>query len=189
MLSSSIELTTKHGPLLVQHFACQEGECLVASSPYQEPGPPFVRIHSSCVFSESLGSLDCDCSLQLSRAVERVCTEGGYVLYGFEEGRGTGIGNKIEAIRLQQRDGVDTRAAFETLGFQADPRTFSVAIEALRALRIGPAIRLNTSNPNKIAAVERAGFSVQRVKLEIESDKRVLDYLEQKRACLGHIDD
>ncbi|MBM2173976.1 GTP cyclohydrolase II RibA [Marivita cryptomonadis] len=189
MLSSSIELTTEHGALLVQHFWCQDGECLIASNPKVETSPPFVRIHSSCVFSESLGSMDCDCSLQLSRALEKICKEGGYVLYRFEEGRGTGLKNKIEAIRVQQRDGVDTRTAFEALGFQPDPRTYSVAIKALEAIGIGQEVLLNTNNPNKIAALDKAGFVVKRVNLGIERDRRVQAYFDQKKACLGHMDD
>lgn len=189
MLSSRIELTTEYGTLLVQHFWCQDGECLIASDPTQEASPPFVRIHSSCVFSESLGSLDCDCSLQLTRSIEKVCTDGGYVLYRFEEGRGTGLKNKIEAIKIQQRDGVDTKTAFEALGFKPDPRTFSVAIRALEALGIGPKILLNTNNPNKILALEKAGYIVERVNLGIERDPRVQAYFDQKKSCLGHIDD
>lgn len=189
MLSSSIELTTAHGKLRVRHFWCQDGDCLIASSVDELKDRPSVRIHSSCVFSESLGSLDCDCALQLRKSLEQVSSDGGFVLYRFEEGRGAGLRNKIEAISLQQSQGIDTKTAFETLGFPPDPRTYSVAIRALQALNLGPRIALKTNNPRKIKALEDAGFEVEREALGIDRDERVQAYFDQKRQCLGHIDD
>lgn len=189
MLSSSIELTTAHGKIRVRHFWCQDGDCLVASNVDESKDRPSVRIHSSCVFSESLGSLDCDCALQLQKSLEQVCSEGGFVLYRFEEGRGTGLKNKIEAISLQQKRGIDTKSAFETLGFPADPRTYSVAVRAIQALNLGPKVILKTNNPRKIKALEDAGFEVEREALQIDRDERVQAYFDQKKQCLGHIDD
>jgi len=189
LLSSSIKLTTEHGNLRIQHFWCQDGECLIASNADMIDNPPSVRIHSSCVFSESFGSKDCDCSLQLQRTLEQVCKEGGYVLYRFEEGRGSGLKNKIEAISIQQTKGVDTKTAFEELGFHPDPRTYSVAVRALQALQVGKKVWLKTNNPRKIKALEDAGFEVERLGLGIDRDERVQAYFDQKKACLGHMDD
>lgn len=97
--------------------------------------------------------------------------------------------NKIEAISIQQTKGVDTKTAFETLGFQPDPRTYSVAVKAMQALNIGKKVTLKTNNPRKIKALEDAGFDVERQGLGIERDERVQAYFDQKKACLGHMDD
>src|SRR4051812_16411878 len=48
-----------------------------------------VRVHSECLTSEVLGSLKCDCKLQLEAAQEEIARRGqGVVLYLRQEGRG-----------------------------------------------------------------------------------------------------
>jgi GTP cyclohydrolase II len=193
MLSEAIRLPTEYGILSVRSFENEEGCCVVVSGLAENRLPadegPLVRLHSACAFSESLGADDCDCALQLNASLAEIATNGGVVIYVWEEGRGIGIKKKIEAIHLQQREGIDTRAAFERLGYVADPRTYSLAVAALVATGVGPRVRLATRNPAKVAALEAAGFVVQRVTLPVALGERAKAYLDEKRLCLGHHSD
>jgi GTP cyclohydrolase II len=111
--------------------------------------------------------------------------EGGILLYLDQEGRGNGIANKIRAYKLQSQ-GYDTYDADEVLGFEADQRRFDFAAAMLQELGVGK-VRLMTNNPEKIAALTKAG-------LEVISDHRVLgrptaenvSYLAAKRDRAGH---
>jgi GTP cyclohydrolase II len=173
---------------MVQYFEDPQGQCMMVYNGLPRE-LPFVRLHSACVFSESLGGSDCDCGLQLDASLAQVAREGGVVVYSWEEGRGLGISKKIAAIQLQQTEGIDTRTAFERLGYAPDPRTHNVAAAALKALGVGPRIRLATRNPGKIVALEAAGFAVDRTSLTLSMSETVKAYVDQKRACLGHYDD
>ena len=47
-----------------------------------------VRVHSSCLFTETFHSRLCDCELQLSKSMELIKKEGsGLIVYTYEEGR------------------------------------------------------------------------------------------------------
>ena len=63
--------------------------------------PVLVRVHSSCLTGDILGSLRCDCGDQLAMALKMIEAEGsGIVLYIAQEGRGIGIVNKLKAYAL-----------------------------------------------------------------------------------------
>ena len=54
-----------------------------------------VRVHSQCFTGDVLGSMRCDCGLQLRRALTMIDAEGcGVLLYMNQEGRGLGLLNK-----------------------------------------------------------------------------------------------
>jgi GTP cyclohydrolase II len=148
--------------------------------------PVTVRLHSACLTGDLFGSLKCDCGDQLRETVRFMAQhEGGILLYLDQEGRGNGIANKIRAYKLQSQ-GYDTYDADEVLGFEADQRRFDFAAVMLKELGVG-AVRLMTNNPEKIAALAKAGLSVV-------SDHRVLgrptaenvSYLAAKRDRAGH---
>ena len=153
------------------------------------PEVPVVRFQSSCVFGEAFHAVDCDCGAQMTAALNLICDQGGILVYAWEEGRGVGIIDKLKAIALQQTKGVSTADAFQTLGHEPDPRTFTVHIAALQQAFTGATIKVASGNPKKIAALKAAGYTVQRVKLDVEMTPEREAYLKHKKDYLGHIDD
>ena len=129
---------------------------VVGRPPADAPVP--VRLHSACLTGDLLGSLRCDCGPQLQRAVARLAETGGVLLYLAQEGRGTGLANKLRAYRLQD-GGLDTLQADRHLGFRDDERDFAVAAVMLQALGY-TRIQLLTNNPQKIEALRQAGIDV-----------------------------
>lgn len=189
-LGPRISISTRYGPLSVQHVMDEVGRqgLVVVNEPLGDA--PFVRVHSSCVFSESLGAVDCDCARQLDASLAHVGAHGGVVIYVWEEGRGIGIEGKMRAIALEETEGLNTAEAFRRLGHDPDPRTYQLAITALRELGIGPHIRLSTRNPRKQDAFTASGFKiVKRVRLTHDTNPEMDDYLRRKDDALGHHDD
>jgi GTP cyclohydrolase II len=189
-----IELTTEFGPLRVAHIedGAKEGLLVIGKEPLADPVP--VRLQSSCVFSESLRSVDCDCADQLQESLRIAASEGGIVVYIYEEGRGAGLRKKIEAIRIQQELGLDTAAAFDRLGLPSDPRTFEMAARVLEKLiKKEQPIALLTNNRLKVEALRSMGFAkVSRRRLVVERGPlgaSVKKYLQEKARALGHLID
>jgi GTP cyclohydrolase II len=121
--------------------------------------PTLVRIHSQCLTGEALGSLRCDCAPQLHMALSLISREGaGVLVYEQQEGRGIGLMAKLRAYQLQDQ-GLDTVQANERLGLKSDYRDYRLPAEILRFLGIRQ-IRLISNNPDKIAAMARAGIRV-----------------------------
>jgi GTP cyclohydrolase II len=148
-----------------------------------EPVP--VRLHSACLTGDLLGSLRCDCGPQLQRAVEQLAETGGVLLYLAQEGRGTGLANKLRAYRLQDA-GLDTLHADRHLGFREDERDFQAAAAMLQALGY-LRIRLLTNNPQKIAALSAAGIEViERLPLHAPVNDHNARYMHTKQQA-GHL--
>jgi len=148
--------------------------------------PPLVRIHSECLTGDALFSLRCDCGFQLRSALEKIAAAGrGAILYLRQEGRGIGLGNKIRAYALQDQ-GVDTVDANHQLGFPADAREYSLAIELLGELGL-KRIRLMTNNPRKLDALQKDGIEVvERVSVDSGRNPYNEAYLNTKAEKLGH---
>jgi 3,4-dihydroxy 2-butanone 4-phosphate synthase / GTP cyclohydrolase II len=156
-----------------------------------EPGGKqnvLVRVHSECFTGDVLGSIRCDCGVQLNEAMRQIEEEGeGVVVYiRGHEGRGIGLRHKIEAYALQD-GGLDTVEANLELGFGADTRDYGVGAQILVDLGIST-MRLLTNNPTKRAGLEGYGLEiVERVPIQTEANPENMRYLQTKREKLGHI--
>jgi 3,4-dihydroxy 2-butanone 4-phosphate synthase/GTP cyclohydrolase II len=149
--------------------------------------PVMVRVHSECLTGDALGSLRCDCRMQLQAALKMIENVGsGIVVYLRQEGRGIGLVNKLKAYSLQDL-GYDTVEANERLGFPADLRNYGVGAQMLNDLGVKK-IRLITNNPRKIAGLKGYGIEVaDRVPLLIEATDYNSIYLATKAEKLGHL--
>ncbi|MXV52928.1 bifunctional 3,4-dihydroxy-2-butanone-4-phosphate synthase/GTP cyclohydrolase II [Pedobacter sp. HMF7647] len=145
-----------------------------------------VRVHSSCVTGDIFGSCRCDCGPQLHKAMEMIDKEGkGVIVYMNQEGRGIGLINKLHAYNLQE-NGLDTVDANLELGFKADQRDYGIGAQILRSLGVTK-MRLMSNNPKKRAGLIGYGLEVvDRVPIEIESNKHNHLYLQAKRDKMGH---
>ncbi|MBD0302239.1 MAG: GTP cyclohydrolase II, partial [Tolypothrix sp. T3-bin4] len=149
--------------------------------------PVMVRMHSECLTGDALGSLRCDCQLQLQAALKMIEQAGkGVVVYLRQEGRGIGLINKLKAYSLQDM-GLDTVEANERLGFPADLRDYGMGAQMLMDLGVHK-IRLITNNPRKIAGVKGYGLEVvDRLPLLIEANDYNSYYLATKAKKLDHM--
>ena len=180
-----ITLPSKYGPLHLEYFTGESGDgCVVVSSPPLGDGA-YLRVQSSCLFSESFGTVDCDCASQLDIALATIAAHGGLLIYLFQEGRGIGLKDKFKAIHLQHTQGIGTVEAFETLGIAPDPRQYDIVVAVLRELHITK-VRLATNNQLKAEYLRSAGVEVVRIPLRVPSNPNVAPYLEMKRKSLGH---
>jgi 3,4-dihydroxy 2-butanone 4-phosphate synthase/GTP cyclohydrolase II len=187
---TTVDLPTKYGHFKLylyksdidehHHLALTKGDIAGASD-------VMVRVHSSCLTGDVLGSLRCDCGDQLHAAMRRVEQEGtGVILYMRQEGRGIGLVNKILAYKLQEA-GRDTVQANEELGFEPDLRDYGIGAQILVDLGLS-SIRLLTNNPRKVVGLRGYGLEiVERVPLQVKPGKHNLTYLTTKRDKLGHL--
>jgi 3,4-dihydroxy 2-butanone 4-phosphate synthase / GTP cyclohydrolase II len=182
-------LPTQHGTFTVTGFrdVITGAEHLAMVGPRGLRGrAPLARLHSECLTGDVFGSQRCDCGPQLERALERVATEGGVVVYlRGHEGRGVGLVAKLQAYALQDA-GRDTVDANLDLGLPADARHYGTATQVLRDLKI-ETVRLLTNNPDKVRNLEDFGVPVaERVPLTPHPNDHNLAYLQTKRDRMGH---
>ncbi|MHA1346962.1 MAG: GTP cyclohydrolase II [Candidatus Heimdallarchaeaceae archaeon] len=139
-----------------------------------------MRIHSECLTGDAFTSLRCDCREQLEFAMDYLAKEeDGILIYLRQEGRGIGLFNKLKTYTLQEM-GYDTNEANELLGFNKDERSYLVAIDALKALKI-QSVKLMTNNPNKVAGLCEAGIDVtDRIPIAITPNTYNVKYLNTK---------
>ncbi len=149
-------------------------------------GRVLVRVHSECLTGDVFGSCRCDCGAQLRQAMRQVQAAGrGVIVYMRQEGRGIGLGPKIQAYKLQEQ-GYDTVEANRVLGYGMDLREYGLGAQILVDLGL-KTIRLLTNNPRKIVGLEGYGLRiVQQVPIRIPPNPHNQRYLEAKRTKLGH---
>ena len=184
-----VDMPTEHGHFHIipfkqksnglEHFALIKGE-------WKEDEPIVVRVHSSCMTGDILGSKRCDCGEQLHRAMEMIEQEGkGVIVYMQQEGRGIGLMNKLAAYKLQE-EGYDTVDANLCLGFKADDRDYGCGAQMLRHLWVHK-MRLMTNNPVKRVGLEAYGLEiVENVPIEVTPNQYNLRYLRTKQERMGH---
>lgn len=121
------------------------------------------RVSSSCVTSTALGSIECECALQIDAALARIndADRGVLIYLTDQEGRGQGLATKVRALANKNR-GLDTFAAVEELGLDADVRNFDAVGAILDALGVRSVVLL-TGNPDKRDAIIGGGVKVERM--------------------------
>jgi 3,4-dihydroxy 2-butanone 4-phosphate synthase/GTP cyclohydrolase II len=148
-----------------------------------------VRMHSECVTGDALGSVRCDCAIQLRHAMRSIAAEGrGVLVYSTgHEGRGIGLANKLRAYMLQD-EGLDTAQANLQLGFGVDERAFGEVAECLRILGVR-SVRLMSNNRDKADALTTAGIAIRAVVgLPTAAHARNVRYLSTKQEVMGHVE-
>src|SRR5215470_7367972 len=147
-----------------------------------------VRLHSECVTGDALGSLRCDCGVQLRSAMRTVAAAGrGVIAYlTDQEGRGIGLVNKLRAY-VEQDGGADTVDANHRLGLEADLRDYQTAAAVLTALGIR-SVRLLSNNPAKATGLQGRGVTVESLQpLGTAAHSRNRAYLSTKQVRFGHL--
>jgi 3,4-dihydroxy 2-butanone 4-phosphate synthase/GTP cyclohydrolase II len=164
----------------LEHMALIKGE-------WREDEPILVRVHSSCMTGDILGSKRCDCGEQLHKSMQMIEQEGrGVIVYMQQEGRGIGLMNKIAAYKLQE-EGLDTVDANVHLGFKPDERDYGCGAQILRQLGVQK-MRLMTNNPVKRVGLEGYGLEiVENVPIETTPNEYNLRYLQTKKERMGHL--
>jgi len=184
-----VDMPTEYGHFRLIPFRQQsnglEHMALVKGS-WKYDEPVLVRVHSSCMTGDILGSQRCDCGEQLHKAMQMIEKEGkGVVIYMQQEGRGIGLMNKIAAYKLQEQ-GYDTVDANVHLGFKPDERDYGCGAQMLRHLGVRK-MRLLTNNPVKRVGLEAYGLEiVENVPIEITPNPFNERYLKTKRDRMGH---
>jgi 3,4-dihydroxy 2-butanone 4-phosphate synthase/GTP cyclohydrolase II len=161
------------------HLALKKGE-------WEKDEEIMVRVHSSCVTGDILGSFKCDCGDQLHTAMQMIEEKGkGLVLYMDQEGRGIGLVNKLKAYHLQEQ-GRDTVEANLELGFRADERDYGVGAQILRDLN-ATKVQLITNNPSKRVGLSGHGIEIiSTIPIIINPKQDNYKYLKTKQDKMGH---
>jgi 3,4-dihydroxy 2-butanone 4-phosphate synthase/GTP cyclohydrolase II len=187
---ATVPIPTPYGEFLAHAFQVPSGLVYLALVRGDLNGgePVLARLHSECLTGDALGSLRCDCGVQLRLSLRVIAAEGrGVLVYATgQEGRGIGLVNKLRAY-VEQDGGVDTVDANLRLGLPVESRHYDDAAQVLRALGVG-AVRLLTNNPTKVAGLEDAGVQVHSVeRLRTAPHARNLAYLRTKGRRMGHL--
>jgi GTP cyclohydrolase II len=155
----------------------------------RSPEPLVARVHSSCITSEAIGALDCDCAAQLDAALEAIARAGrGAVFYLVQEGRGAGFVVKARDRMLVQASGqrLTTFEAYERMGLDKDHRRYAEVGFARSLLGIEAPLRLLTSNPDKVAGLAADGIPIEgTMPLASRPSPYNLHYIDAKRSS-GH---
>lgn len=188
---AQVRLPTEFGEFQAHAFECASGFVYLALVRGTVAGGTGVltRLHSECLTGDALGSVRCDCGVQLRLALRAIAAEGrGVLVYATgHEGRGIGLVNKLRAY-LEQDRGADTLDANLRLGLPVDSRCYAEGAAVLKSLGL-TSVRLLTNNPAKVEGLEAAGVRVEHVDpIATAAHARNLDYLRTKRERLGHVE-
>lgn len=185
--SPTVSLPTAYGIYNYTFFESDGNRAILVSNLNREHTEIQLRIHNSCVFSEALGAIDCDCNNQLNMFLQVIGSAPGALLYVYDEGRGAGLMNKFKAINIQQQEGLNTVQAYEKLGLKVDKDAYIFESAILKQVGLVAGLVLYTNNPRKKSALEANGISLLRVEPIIKiSNDLVANYLEEKGDILNH---
>lgn len=185
-----VPLPTPFGVFEVHAFERASGHVYVAMvlGDIVDGEDVLVRLHSECLTGDALGSLRCDCGIQLRLALRTIAAEQrGVLVYATgHEGRGIGLMNKLRAY-VAQDDGADTVDANVVLGLPVDSRDYAESAEVLAELGVR-SVRLLTNNPRKVDGLRSADAVVNAVvPLPTAPHHRNIGYLNTKAERMDHV--
>jgi len=185
-----VPLPTQWGVFDVRAYEVASGHLYIALVHGDVSGETAVltRVHSECLTGDALGSLRCDCGVQLRVALRAIAAENrGLLIYATgHEARGLGLLNKLRAY-AKQDDGLDTLEANLVLGLPVDARSYDDAARVISALGI-MSVKLLTNNPGKVRGLRDGGVDVVSMQpLPTTPHTRNLHYLRTKQQRLGHV--
>jgi GTP cyclohydrolase II len=186
-----LDIGTAAGEFELRAFQCDSGFVYLGlvKGELGDGHGVLARVHSECLTGDALGSLRCDCGVQLRTSLRAIAAEGrGVLIYATgHEGRSIGLVEKLRAYVLQE-DGLDTVDANHHLGLPADGRDYRDAAACLRLLGVR-SVRLLTNNPRKEAGLRDAGIAVEGVvPLPTSPHLRNVAYLAAKERRLSHVE-
>jgi len=184
-----VDMPSKYGQFRVRAYSqvgTNEPHLAIIKGSWKKNEPVLVRVHSSCLTGDILGSLRCDCGDQLDASLRQIEKAGkGVVLYMQQEGRGIGLLNKLKAYQLQEQ-GMDTYEANLALGLPMDARDYGVGAQILNDLGISK-MKLMTNNPKKRVGLIGYGLEiVDNVSIECAPNTHNQKYLQAKKDKGGH---
>jgi GTP cyclohydrolase II len=185
-----VPLPTPYGVFDVHAFERGGGHVYVAMvmGEIADGQDVLTRLHSECLTGDALGSLRCDCGIQLRLALRMIAAERrGVLVYATgHEGRGIGLVNKLRAY-VAQDGGADTVDANVALGLPIDSRDYSDCAAVLADLGVR-SVRLVTNNPRKVSGLRAAGTVVTFVEpVPTAPHHRNRGYLSTKAARMDHV--
>ena len=133
-----VPLPTPYGVFDVHAFERASGHVYVAMvlGDVGDGDDVLVRLHSECLTGDALGSLRCDCGVQLRGPADDPAEQRGVLVYATgHEGRGIGLVNKLRAY-VAQDDGADTVDANVVLGLPVDSRDYTESAAVLAELGV-----------------------------------------------------
>ena len=150
----------------------------------------YIRMHSSCLTSETLRSMDCDCVEQLNGALELMVEKGnGILFYLLQSGRGASYVSKSRGCQMVQyeNDNITTFEAYEKMGLEHDYRDYRNVKDICYILGIeNKKFNLLTNNPDKINKLKNLGINVNKiVSIEYKPNNFNRKYLTSKKKT-GH---
>ncbi len=181
-------LKLQYGSFKIAYHVTKNGDCVSISHGDLRYAIPIVRLHSSCLFGESLHALDCECAGQLASTLKLIKqNKSGVIVYRYSEGRGIGLEDKIKALELQRTQKINTVEAFALLGFNPDMRTYEVEIAAMSDLSVNKYIKVATQNPRKLGALQDSGYElIEELHPLVRVTKNNIRELIAKRDLLGY---
>jgi GTP cyclohydrolase II len=186
---ATVALPTPYGEFEAHAFECDSGSVYLAlvRGDVTSGSAVLARLHSECLTGDALGSLRCECGIQLRSSLRMIAAEGrGVMIYATDqEGRGIGLINKLLAY-VEQDHGADTVDANLRLGLPVDLRRYDAAAAVLLELGVR-SVRLITNNPAKAAGLQAAGVQVEELQpIATAAHSRNNGYLRTKQERLGH---